>query len=283
MANRRQTYNRDVLFALVLVTAAACASHPAELDRELGMRALPWLPPDLARQVKRYEKEFATGAAAASAWPATYHRPGGRQELERAIVTQCERLVASIRNRAPFAEVVGGLGALAHLTLDLDRPFQGGGPDGAHERAFGVYLSSARTRIPIVFYGQRRSLITSGSGGIRPFLAERRGEIAELGPLVRADLDRLGGPGAWTLLDDRSTSFGAASLVLNHAATDFSNLASWIWYHAGGLVPPITGETGQIFVWNGEPKPRTESELSIVGRSPGEATRSSLGFRQGRP
>jgi hypothetical protein len=81
-------------------------------------------------------------------------------------------------------------------------------------------------------------------------------------------MDRLGGPGRWSALDDRSSSFGAASLVLNHAASDFANLASWVWRAAGGLVPDIPMQ-GNILVWKGESRPRETSpviRIRKVGR-----------------
>jgi len=43
---------------------------------------------------------------------------------------------------------------------------------------------------------------------------------------------------------------------LNHAATDFANLVSWIWLHAGGLVPDIPAQPETILIWKGEPQPR---------------------------
>jgi hypothetical protein len=259
-----------VLHVFLPAVAVVCLAHPAEVDREVGRRALPWLPPDLARQVERHERQFASGATAAAGWPRAYHVPGTRPGLEGAIRAQCERLAAAIRARTPFPEVVAGLGALAHLTADLDAPFLTSSPEDAYALSFGSYLPTAAPRIPLVFYGQERALIAGTVGGIGAIVINRRREAEILADLVREDLDRVGGPASWRRLDDRSSSFGSASLFLNHAASDFANLASWVWLHAGGLVPEIPRHQDMILIWKGEPQPR-------------EAPIPTLGVRQTRP
>jgi hypothetical protein len=259
-----------VVYALLPAVVAVCLAHSAQVDREIGRRSLPWLPPDLARQVSRHERDFDAGAAAAAGWPRAYHTPGARPGLGGSIRLQCERLVAAIRSRAPFTEVVAGLGVLAHLTADADDPFLRAGPGDGYARSFATYVPTAADRIPFVFYGQRNALISGPADGIGNLVAGRRLEADTMAGFVREDLDRLGGPDAWTRLDDRSSSFGTASLFLNHAASDFANLASWVWIHAGGLVPEIPLQQDMILVWKGEPQPR-------------EAPRLTLGFRQARP
>lgn len=241
---------------LVLLLAATCSLHPPGVEAEFGKRALPWLPPDLARQVARHPRAFAAGFQAAGRWPAEFHRLSGNPNVEMAIVAQCERLVQAIRGRRPFEEVISGFGALAHLTLDHASPFPVDGGADPHATAFRAYVHSALPRIPVVFYGQEKTLLASPRAALQPFLARRRQVVASLAPLIREDLDRVGGPGQWRALDDRSTTFGAASLTLNHAGSDFVNLASWVWAQAGGLVPPIPQEDNTFLVWKGEPQPR---------------------------
>jgi hypothetical protein len=284
MAARRLCENPRVLSLIAPVVMAACLVHPADLDREVGRRALPWLPPDLARQVVKHEREFGRGAAAAAAWPASYHRSGGQQGVERAIALQCDRLVAAIRSRQPFSEVVAGLGALAHLAMDCNSPFVEARAADAHTNAFGVYLGSAAPRIPLVFYGQQEGLVHGRPGAVPSYVASRSTDAATLGGLVRDDLDRVGGPSSWRRLDDRSTSFGAASLVLNHATSDFANLASWVWQSAGGLVPEVRDGRDTILIWTAEPQPR--EKVPRWARREGttlDTASTRLGFRQTRP
>lgn len=255
------------LLAAVLVT---CMAQPPHLADEVGRRSLPWMPPDLARQVVKHQRDFQRGVAAAASWPASYHTMDGPNGLAATIPSQCERLVDAIENHASFGDIVAGLGVLAHLTLDASSPFDDGPLTEAHARSFGSYLQSRSGRIPVVFYGQQWQLIKGPASAIHELLEQRRRAIAPLLPIVRDDIDRSGGPAAWGVIDDRSSTFGAASIVLNHAATDLANLASWIWYHGGGLVPTIAQPPRSILVWRGEPKPR-------------ETPRTRLGFRQAAP
>ncbi len=252
---------------LTVAAAVMCLVQTPAFEQEVARRALPWLPPDLARQVERYDRSFRAGADAAAAWPPSLHRAG---RVEPAIEAQCRRLVDAIRAQRSFDEIVAGLGALAHLTLDASSPFADGAPDDPAATAFGRYLPTAAPRIPLVFYGQQRSLIQGPERALAEYVRRRRRESSELAPLIRDDLARVGGPQAWRRLDDRSSTFGAASVVLSHAVTDFVNLASWVWRQAGGLVPAVPAPRDTILVWKGEPRPR-------------ETTSPSLGFRQERP
>lgn len=245
-----------MLPVILSAVAATCFAHPAALDRDVGRRALPWLPPDLARQVVRHEQDFASGATAAAGWPRPFHQSGGRSGIEATIQVQCERLAASVRDRAPFAEVVAGLGSLAHLTVDLNAPFLSAHKGDRHAQAFALYVPTAAPRIPLVFYGLNRPMISGAARGVPTMLASSRINAQDLAAYVREDLDRVGGPSAWRALDDRSSTFGVASLFLNHSATDFANLVSWIWLHAGGLVPDIPAQPETILIWKGAPQPR---------------------------
>lgn len=240
---------------LLPVALTLCLAHPVELDREVGRRAMPWLPPDLARQIERHERDFARGAAAAAAWPAPHHVPGTPDGVEATLALQCRRIVVAIRSRTAFSEVVAGLGAVAHLCLDLNHPFAGPEARSAYAHSFAELMRATTPRIPLVFYGQDPRLLYSPGEALEEAVRRRRLARPSLGSIVREDMDRVGGPRRWPALDDRSSSFGAASLVLNHAASDFTNLASWVWRAAGGLVPEIPME-GTILVWRGEARPR---------------------------
>ncbi len=252
----RTPYNPPVLATLAPTVLLSCLAATPGLDAEIGRRAMPWLPPDLARQVARRPRDFARGVAAARGWPAALHLPGTEHGLEAAILAQCQRIATALRDRAPMAEVVAGFGTLVHLCADLANPFAGARSLNPHAAAFSRYLETVAPRIPVVFYGQDYAILARPATGLAPLLARRRQESEPLALVVRADLDRIGGAAAWQQLDDRSSTFGAASITLNHAMSDFVNLASWAWYHGGGLVPRIEAPPGSILVWIGEPTPR---------------------------
>jgi hypothetical protein len=257
---------------MLLPTAALamCFAHPVDLDVEVVRRAVPWMPPDLARQVIRHQQEARRGAAAAASWPRQFHEMGGRNGLEASVSSQCQRLVSAIRNHTPFSEIVAGLGALAHAVVDVNSPFTGYAGANSHAQAFSTYLGSATARVPMVYYGIEPSFLRLPASGFANWAQGRRDGVSPLASIVQEDLDRLGGPAAWSQLDDRSSSFGTASVVLNHAATDLANLSSWIWRRAGGLVPELVVPENGIVVWKGVPQPR-------------ETPSTRLGFRQAWP
>jgi hypothetical protein len=246
------------MFATLLPAAAVvvCLAHPADIDRDVMKRALPWLPPDLARQVNRHDRDFLRGAALAAVWPKAYHQPGSKDGIEASLLMQCQRLVAAIRGRQPFVEIVAGLGVLEHFVADLNSPFPGSLGASAYAQSYAQYVLSSSMRIPVVYYGQPRGLLIARSEDIAPYLVIRRDDMAVLTSIIQEDMDRLGGPSAWRSLDDRSSTFGATSLFVNHTATDFANLASWVWAQAGGLVPEIPSAQDALLVWKGELKPR---------------------------
>ena len=259
-------YNHAVIGVLLPAVLAVCMVPPVALDAEIGRRALPWLPPDLARQIVKHKQDFGRGATAAAAWPRQFHQPEGANGLEPTIVAQCERIVQALRSQAPFSEVVAGLGTLAHLTLDLNAPFASAHGSDPYARAFASYQRTAAPRVQMVFYGQERALLGQPKSALEHYLRRQRNAAVAFAPLVRYDLDRVGGPGRWTALDDRSTSFGTAAITLNHATSVFTNLASWVWRQGGGRVPEIAKSDGAIMVWKGELRPR-------------EAPRHRLGVR----
>ena len=251
-----------MLAVLLPAVAGVCFAHASGLDHEVGRRALPWLPPDLARQIVHHQREFTEGVDAARRWPRSFHQLGGARGLEGGIATQCERIRTALRQHVPFGDIVAALGALAHLVADLNAPFPAGATAG-DAAAFAAYVPSATPRIPLVFYGQDLTMIKGPASGLARALLVRRQQQAWIAEVVHEDLFRVGGPDAWQKLDDRSSSFGAASVVTNHAATDFANLAAWIWQHAGGLVPEIPAFDDTILVWKGEPQPREAPRTAV--------------------
>ncbi|KDA53218.1 hypothetical protein EG19_06950 [Thermoanaerobaculum aquaticum] len=251
------------MLALTLsVTLLACPLHPVSLDLELGKRALPGLPPDLARQLTKHPQAYRRGAEAAFAYPQAIHVMGPGNSLEEAVLAQCERLVAAIRGQASFEAVTAGFGALAHLVWDINFPVEAS--TEAEARAFVAFLQSRAPRIPVVFYSGYESLPFSSRETLWGFILAEASRVSPLRQALSEDFRRVGGPGFWNLLDDRSTAFGVASVSLNRAISQYVALSSWVWHHAGGLVVPFPGDGNRILVWKGELKPR-EAPLPRLG------------------
>ncbi len=244
------------------VTLLACPLHPVSLDLELGKRALPGLPPDLARQITKYPQAFRQGAEAAFAYPQALHAVGPGNTLEEALLAQCERLVQAIRNHSSFETITAGFGALAHLVWDLNFPVEASSPTEA--AAFVAFLRSRLPRIPVVFYSGYEMVPFSSRESLWHFILTEASRVPPLQKALIEDFQRVGGPAFWNRFDDRSTAFGVASVSMNRATSQYVALASWIWHHAGGLVVPFPGDGRQILVWKGELKPR-EAPLPRLG------------------
>lgn len=251
------------MLALALsASLLACPLHPVSLDLELGKRALPGLPPDLARQIAKHPQAFRRGAEAAFAYPQPLHTVGDGNTLEEAILAQCDRLVTAIRGQASFEAVTAGFGALAHLVWDLNVPVTPRSPEEA--RAFAAFLASRAPRIPVVFYSGYEEIPFASRDGLWSFILQEARRAQPLRQALAEDFRRVGGPAFWDRLDDRSTAFGVASVSLNRALSQYVALASWVWHHAGGLVVPFPGDGKQILVWKGDLKPR-EAPLPRLG------------------
>lgn len=244
------------------VALLACPLHPVSLDLELGKRALPGLPPDLARQLAKHPEAFRRGAEAAFAYPQALHTVGPGNTLEEAVLAQCERLVQAIRKQSSFEAVTAGFGALAHLVWDLNFPVESSSP--GEIKAFVAFLQSRLPRIPVVFYSGYEALPFSSREVLWQFILSEASRVAPLRQALLEDFQRVGGSPFWNLLDDRSTAFGVASVSLNRAISQYVALSSWVWHHAGGLVVPFPGNGQRILVWKGELKPR-EAPLSRLG------------------
>lgn len=251
-----------MLTLTLAVTLLACPLHPVPLDLELGKRALPGLPPDLARQLTKHPEAFRRGAEAAFAYPQALHTVGPGNTLEEAILAQCERLVQAIRKQTSFEAVTAGFGALAHLVWDLNFPVEASLPGEA--KAFVAFLQSRAPRIPVVFYSGYEALPVSSREVLWHFILNEASRVSPLRRALLEDFQRVGGSAFWNLLDDRSTAFGVASVSMNRATSQYVALASWVWHQAGGLVVPFPGNSQDILVWKGDLKPR-EAPLSRLG------------------
>jgi len=241
-----------VVSLALAATFLACPLHPVSLDVELGQRALPGLPPDLARQLAKHPGAFAQGAKAAASYPAPLHQRGGRNGVEAAILAQCDRLVQAIRSRSSFEAITAGFGALAHLVLDFSFPAS----RAAESQALSAFLASRLPRIPVVFYAGAEELPFASREKLWGFLLAERQRLPSLEQALLEDFARVGGPSAWNSLDDRSTTFGVASVAFNRATSQFVTVSAWVWHHAGGLVPRFPGDGQRILVWKGALQPR---------------------------
>jgi len=223
---------------LVLLAVPLNLAWSPRTTREIAWRAVEFFPPDLARQVRKnhllYDQGIREGLGAQPAW-----RAGPPGKLEEALTAQAKRCAADLRRPVPLAELVRQLGVLAVRVADANDPLavaHGDVREPAYAAAYEAYVDSILDRVRIVYYGQDRS-ITARGADLKAFAIQTMARSRSFYPLVGEEFYRTGSLRSWRAFDDLSVTFGIAGVSLSHAMTDLANLADWIWYSGGGLVP----------------------------------------------
>ncbi len=200
-------------------------------------RAIALLPPSLARQLLRHEKELVAGALAD--WsPAAEGRgshaldPGtADEELERRV----REAIALLDRRAPMGEVARALGRVAHVVADLSFALDVGPGDPRESSFYGEfarYVEAQAARARLVFPGWAEPhLARDDVRGFARAVAARarrdyRGILRSYYPEGRDPLPED--------FDERSIAFAAASLELSLAVTATARAFLYAWYRAHG-------------------------------------------------
>lgn len=229
-------HSRTVLW-LVLLVAASSIGWSARTTRHLAWSAVDFLPPDLARQVRRHHRRFDAGIqrglAAPPAWRAA--KPGRLADALVASVNQCTE---GLGRPIPLDDLVEELGVLAVRVIDANDPLAVVHDDPREARyaqAYQTYVDSVLGRIRLVYYGRDQDLAQRDDLGRMVDLAFERSR--ELYPFVGEEFFRRGSLCSWRVLDDRSVTFGVAGVALSRGLTDFANICAWVWAGGGGYVP----------------------------------------------
>jgi hypothetical protein len=229
--------------SLCSLVAAALAAAPAvawspDSQRAIAADAARLAPPDLARQLARYPRELAKGAAEPfedrqAEWH--FHNEDGSGSLDRALGEEVEAAIGALRAFRSFTEVSRRLGRVAHWAADLSNPLNASGRDaeeGRYFRDYLLYADSARHRFAVVLYENRGAL--RGKADVDHLAADALARGRELYPRIGMEYRRIGFASGRERFDDRSTAFGVAALAYSHAVTDAARLYRYIWLAAGG-------------------------------------------------
>lgn len=232
----RSGHPRAVLL-LVLLAAASSIGWSARTTRHLAWSAVDFLPPDLARQVRRHHRRFDAGIerglAAPPAWRAA--QPG---RLEEALVESTNQCVEGLERPIALEDLVERLGVLAVRVIDANDPLAVVHDDPKeirYSQPYQAYVDSVLGRVRLVYYGRDHGLASDGDLGGVIEAAFDRGR--ELYPFVGEEFFRTGTMRSWKALDDRSVAFGVAGVALSRGLTDFANICNWVWAGGGGYVP----------------------------------------------
>ena len=231
----------------VLLAAAACIGWGGDTARHVAWTAVDFFPPDLARQVRKYEKRFDAGINRGLAAPPAW-RAGPPGSLPQALDAQIRRCAADLRKPVPLEDLVEEIGVLAVLVLDVNDPLavvHDDSREAQYSAAYRSYVDSILERVRLVYYGQDHALIKGGSFTNTVAAALARSE--SLYPFVGEEFYRTGELRNWRTLDDRSVTFGVAGVSLSRALTDLANLVAFVWHRGGGQIPtPLPTPLGHV-------------------------------------
>ncbi len=225
-------FSRTLLVAILAVSALNLG-FGSMTTRRLAWAAVDFMPPDLARQVRRHHRRFDRGIRKGLEGPPAW-RAADPGRLEEALSTSIERCREGLARPIPLEDLVEELGVLAVRVIDANDPLavEHGDPrEVRYAGAYQNYIDSIVDRVRLVYYGK-----TSDDPGVIVAAAFERSR--ELYPFIGEEFYRTGSLRHWKELDDRSVAFGVAGVALSRALTDVVNVTTWIWAGGGGYVPP---------------------------------------------
>jgi hypothetical protein len=232
---------------LAVLAAALCVGWSGTTVRHVAWTAVDFFPPDLARQVRKYDDRFEAGISRGLATPPAW-RAGPPGSLPQALDAQVRLCASDLRKPVSMAELVEEIGVLAVLVLDANDPLAVAHDDereAAYSEAYRNYVDAILGRLRLVYYGQDGQLIVAGRVGDTVTAALDRS--ASLYPFVGEEFYRTGVLRDWRTLDDRSVAFGVAGVALSRALTDLSNFVAFVWHQGGGQVPtPLPTPFGHV-------------------------------------
>ncbi|MEO8218896.1 MAG: hypothetical protein ABI718_17615 [Acidobacteriota bacterium] len=225
---------------LVLLPSSLFAWSPAS-DQRIARKAAELAPPDLRLLIQQFPTEYQRGLQSAardegSEWHVLF-TASRRGTLDRQMSQEVAEAVALVRTRQPMNRFVEKLGVIAHLTADMNNPFNVDNSNmqlSAMKNDFESYAEAHTAVVPTVFYGITLPLDPAS------FINRSISRTASYYPLLAEEYFRGGVRHTSADFDDRSTAFGIMSLTYSHSVSDLVNLYYYIWQQAGGDVRSAT-------------------------------------------
>ena len=228
---------RSALFAMLAIFPAALLAWTPSSDQRIARKAAELAPPDMRLLIGQFPGDYQRGLAAAARDEGSrrhiYDPASPAGSLPEQLRGEMATAVAMVRKRQPMSQFVEKLGVIAHLTADLNSPFNVPQADDRlrpMKSDFESYAESRTGVIPTVFYGLTMPLDPD------VFMDRTAARTAGYYPLLAGDYFRGGVQHTSADFDDRSTAFGIVALTYSHAVSDVVNVYYYIWQQAGGDV-----------------------------------------------
>ncbi len=230
-----------LLAGMLCVSANSAAAWTRQTQLTIAREAARLAPPDLARQIKKHQKQLERGVLAPFAdTDADRHRsnPDGSGLLDQVIAAEVAQAIEMIESHRPFAEIVWRLGVISHYAAEANNPLAASDGDRTEARYandYARYVESILPRCPLIFYGKPPDLLDER--GAERLIDRALERSRALYPTIASEYRRIEYASGRLSFDDRSTAFGVSSLSFSRAVNDVLLLMRHIWIRAGGADP----------------------------------------------
>ena len=223
------------VLAILVVAAPAARAWSPEMHQHVAEQAACLMPPSLRHVLASNRARLDQGATAP--WVAAGAAgPSADCDLDRAVLTQTQRVLDLLSQRGPLSMVAYEMGVLSNLVARAQDPTSGGGEDPDEELWAGNFREFVEKRAPrfrIVFDGYlSESLQRDDVAGFARTLCDRSRRYY---PVLASSYHLAGGRIAdGSTFDDRHPVFGIGELAYAHAISDTAKLWLYIWVRSNG-------------------------------------------------
>jgi hypothetical protein len=223
-----------ILVALLLqfhvgssVPARIQAEWNATVHQVVVVKASTLMPPPLQRQILRHREEILKGCL--DVLRRGQGNPIDREELRKA----AEGIARALGKRTPFDSICYDLGRLSSIAMEL-APVTALGESSTEQekiRRFRDFLTAEYRAFPLVINREGEAYLLRGSlEDYIEYMVERNTDRRRM--LIRALSEE--NDDAWR--DQRSMTYGMATLIYNDMVLDTARIWLYVWQQAGGEI-----------------------------------------------
>lgn len=227
------------LLVIFLASATPAAAWTPQSMTVIGEQAARLAPPDLYRQLARNKEAYRMGLQQPFSYDAAlrFQNEDGKGQLQALLVQAIDDTVRAIREHRKFNEVAFRVGTVVHLQALVNWPLAVAGSDrdeGRYSADYAKYVQGTQPRFAVLFYGFH-SQKALDRGAMLRLVAESITRSRNFYPAIGREYRRVGFRSGLGAFDDKSTAFAVASLAMNHALSDSTEVLRYIWVASGGV------------------------------------------------